>query len=77
VVFGDGSREACCFLVYLRWKRGDGPVECRLVTGKTQVTPKVNITVPGMELLWATKKVILSKRKFAGNKMLLLFSNKR
>jgi hypothetical protein len=37
LVFGDGSREACCTLVYLRWEREDSTACCRLVTGKIQV----------------------------------------
>jgi hypothetical protein len=31
------------------WEREDGHVECRLATGKTQVAPRVKITVPRME----------------------------
>jgi hypothetical protein len=37
LVFGDGSREACCTSAYLRWERDDGTARCLLVTGKTQV----------------------------------------
>jgi hypothetical protein len=33
LVFGDGSREACCTLAYLRWEREDGTARCFLVTG--------------------------------------------
>jgi hypothetical protein len=29
MVFGDGSREAFCSLVYLQWKRDDSKVVCR------------------------------------------------
>jgi hypothetical protein len=40
LVFRDGSPEACCTLIYLRWEREDGTACCRLVTGKNQVAPK-------------------------------------
>lgn len=33
-------------LVYIRWKRKNGHVECRLDTGKTQVVSVVKITIP-------------------------------
>ncbi len=46
LVFGDGSREACCTLAYLHWEREDGTARCFLITGKTQVAPKVKITIP-------------------------------
>ncbi len=62
MMFGDGSREACCSLVYLRWERNDSQVVCRLVTGKTQVTPKVKITIPGMELMAAVNSVRLARK---------------
>jgi hypothetical protein len=61
MVFGDGSREACCTLVYLRWEREDGPAHCYLITGKTQVAPKVKITIPRMELVAAVNSVRLHK----------------
>jgi hypothetical protein len=41
LVFGDQSREACCTLAYLRWEREYGTARCYLITGKTQVAPKV------------------------------------
>jgi hypothetical protein len=62
MVFGDGSREACCTLVYLRWERDDGSARCCLVTGKTQVAPKVKITIPRMELVAAVNSVRLAKK---------------
>jgi hypothetical protein len=62
MVFGDGSREACCTLVYLRWEREDGSACCRLITGKTQVAPKVKITIPRMELVAAVNSVRLAKK---------------
>ncbi len=61
-VFGDGSREACCTLVYLRWEREDGTACCCLVTGKTQVVPKVKITIPRMELVAAVNSVRLARK---------------
>jgi hypothetical protein len=60
MVFGDGSREACCTLVYLRWEREDGTAQCCLVTGKTQVAPRVKITIPRMELVVAVNSVRLA-----------------
>ncbi len=60
LVFGDGSREACCTLAYLRWEREDGTACCFLVTGKTQVAPKVKITIPRMELVAAVNSVRLT-----------------
>jgi hypothetical protein len=62
MVFGDGSREACCTLVYLRCEREDGTACCRLVTGKTQVAPKAKITIPRMELVAAVNSVRLAKK---------------
>ncbi len=62
MVFGDGSREACCTLVYLRREREDGTACCRLITGKTQVAPKVKITIPRMELVAAVNSVRLAKK---------------
>ncbi len=62
LVFGDGSREACCTLVYLRWERDDGTAQCMLVTGKTQVAPKVKITIPRMELVAAVNSVRLARK---------------
>jgi hypothetical protein len=62
LVFGDGSREACCTLVCLRWERQDGTACCRLVTGKTQVAPKVKITIPRMELVVAVNLVRWAKK---------------
>jgi hypothetical protein len=62
MVFGDGSREACCTLVYLRWERGDGTARCCLVTGKTQVAPRVKITIPRMELVAAVNSIRLAKK---------------
>jgi hypothetical protein len=61
LVFGDGSREACCTLVYLRWERDDGSAQCVLVTGKTQVAPKVKRTIPRMELVAAVNSVRLEE----------------
>jgi hypothetical protein len=40
MVFGEGSQEAYCSLIYLLWERDDGRVKCNLVTGKPQVGPK-------------------------------------
>ncbi len=62
MMFGDGSREACCSLIYLRWERNDSQVVCCLVTGKTQVTPKVKITIPGMELMAAVNSMRLARK---------------
>jgi hypothetical protein len=62
LVFGDRSREACCTLVYLRWERDDGTACCRLVTGKTQVAPKVKVTIPRMELVTAVNSIRLAKK---------------
>jgi hypothetical protein len=62
LVFGDGSREACCTLAYLRWERDDGTARCVLVTGKTQVAPKVKITIPRMELVAAVNSVRLARK---------------
>jgi hypothetical protein len=62
MVFGDGSREACCTLVYLCWEREDGTACCCLVTGKTQVAPKVKITIPRMELVAAVNSVRLARK---------------
>ena len=43
MVFGDGSREASCAMVYIRWEMQDGQVYCQLVAGKTRVAPKNKI----------------------------------
>jgi hypothetical protein len=62
MVFGDRSREACCTLVYLQWEREDSTARCYLITGKTQVAPRVKITIPRMELVAAVKSVRLAKK---------------
>jgi hypothetical protein len=62
MVFGDGSHEACCSLIYLRLVKDDGQVVCKLVTRKTQVAPKVKITIPRMELVAAVNSVRLAKK---------------
>jgi hypothetical protein len=62
MVFGHGSRQACCMLVYLRWEREDGIACCCLVTGKTQVAPRVKITIPRMELVAAVNSVRLARK---------------
>jgi hypothetical protein len=62
MVFGDGSQEACCSLIYLRWEKEDDTACCRLVTGKAQVAPKVKITLPRMELVAAVNSVRLAKK---------------
>jgi hypothetical protein len=72
MVFGDGSREACCTLVYLRWEREDGTAHCYLVTGKTQVAPRVKITSPGMELVAAFNSVRLAKKTLEALKIPLV-----
>jgi hypothetical protein len=72
MVFTDGSKEACCTLVYLRWERDDGMACCRLVTGKTQVAPKVKITIPRMELVAAVNSVRLAKKASEALKMMLV-----
>ncbi len=48
--------------MYLRCERNDGSVCCRQVTGKTQVAPKVKITIPRMELLVAVNSVRLARK---------------
>jgi hypothetical protein len=62
LVFRDGSREVCGTLAYLRWEREDGTARCFLVTGKTQVAPKVKITIPRMELVAAVNSVRLARK---------------
>jgi hypothetical protein len=62
MVFGDGSREACCTLVYLRWESEDGTARYCLVTEKTQVAPRVKITIPRMELVAAVNSVRLARK---------------
>jgi hypothetical protein len=62
MVFGDGSWEPCCSLVYLRWERDEGQVICCLVTRKTQVAPKVKITIPMMELVAAVNSIRLARK---------------
>jgi hypothetical protein len=62
MVFGDGSREACCTLVYLCWEREDSTACCYLVTGKTQVAPKVKIIILRMDLVAAVNSVRLARK---------------
>ncbi len=62
MIFSNGSREACSSLVYIRWVKEDGHVECRLVTGKMQVAPKVKITRPRTELMDAVNAVRLAQK---------------
>jgi hypothetical protein len=62
MVFEDDSREACCSLAYLQWETDDGQISCHLVTSKTQVAPKVKITIPRMELVAAVNSVRLARK---------------
>jgi len=63
LVFGDGSLQASCALVYIRWEMADGSFQCRLVAGKTRVAPKnIRLTVPRMELQAALLAVRLAAR---------------
>jgi hypothetical protein len=62
MLFVDGSQEACCSLVSLRLEGDDGHVECRLVTGKTQVTRGVKMTISRMWLVAAVNSVRLARR---------------
>ncbi len=43
-------------------KEEDGTACCRLITGKTQVAPKVKITIQRMELVAAVNSVRLAKK---------------
>jgi len=60
MMFGDGSREACCALAYARWKMTDGSVVCRLIAGKTRVALCCKVTIPRMELVGAVLAVRLA-----------------
>jgi hypothetical protein len=62
MVFGEGSKEACGSLLYLRWKWKDRHDKCRLGTGKTQVAPQVKITIPRMELVAALHSLRFTQR---------------
>ncbi len=48
--------------MYLRWERDDGLACSKLVTGKTQVAPKVKITIPRMEFVAAVNSVRLASK---------------
>ena len=50
IIMVDGSTQAYCCLVYIRWKLNDGSYWCRLMTGKTRVAPLKKISIPRMEL---------------------------
>ncbi len=52
--------------MYLRWERDGGSACCRLVTGKTQVAPKVKITIPRIELVAAVNPVRLARKVKGG-----------
>ena len=58
--FGDGSKQAFCGLVYVRWRLLDGTFKCLLVTGKTRVAPIKKISLPRIELLGAVTTVRLA-----------------
>ncbi len=62
LIFGDGSVEASCALAYLRWEMEDGSVVCRLLAGKTRVTPKCKISIPRMELMGSLVAVRLYQK---------------
>ncbi len=70
MVFGDGSKEASCYLFYIRWEREDEHVLCRLVIGKSPVAPRVKITIPRMiALVAAVNGVRLAMRVRESTKM--------
>ncbi len=48
-------------MVYLRWEREDGHVECRLVRRKTEV-PKVKVTILQIEPVAAFNMVRLAQK---------------
>jgi hypothetical protein len=49
-------------LVYLRWEREDGHVECRLVRRKTQEVLKVKVTILRIDLEAAFNMVRLAQK---------------
>ena len=53
MVFGDGSREAYCVTAYVRWELPNGKIECKLISAKTRVTPKMKFSIPRVELMGA------------------------
>ena len=59
--FGDGSKQAFCSLVYIRWKLQDGSYKCFLLTGKTRVAPLTKISLVRIELLGAVTAVRLAE----------------
>jgi hypothetical protein len=73
MVFGDWSQEACCLLVYLRWEREDGHVECQLVTSKRNVTQRVKITMPRIELHTGVAAVITMRLLWRARESLKMF----
>jgi len=62
LIFGDGSREAYAALAYIRWVAEDGSVECKLIAGKSRVTPKKKISIPRVELMGALIAVRLARK---------------
>ena len=59
LIFGDGSTQAFCALVYVRWKLTNGSFKCCFITGKTRVAPLRKITVPRIELMGSVMAVRL------------------
>jgi hypothetical protein len=48
--------------VYLWWEREDGHIQCRLVTGKTQLASRVKIIIQRMDLVASINSVRLAGR---------------
>ena len=57
----DGSEDAMCATVHIRWNCDDDKVVCQLWTAKTRVTPLKTITVPRIEATAADIGICLSK----------------
>ena len=61
VLFNDGSNDAMCVAVYLRWKLTNGEYVCSLWVAKTRVTPLKKSTIPRIEMTSAVMSSRLCK----------------
>ena len=57
-VCSDGSEDAMCATVHIRWNCEDGRVSCQLWAAKTRVTPLKKMTIPRIE----TQAAVLGTR---------------
>ena len=72
VVFNDGSTQAMCAAVYIRWFLETGEYACQLIAAKAKVAPLVRSSIPRIEMDSAVLGIRLTE-KIRGSCRLLNF----